>query len=1304
MAALRSELSNGETELLFLAGHAFAARHAERACFPDDMCLCMVDGEASLAARAAIGSLAHLREADFFAAANAMLGCNLFGHYCFEGTCENPACVKPPLPLNKGNLGGKNPLALYVQELFNTRSNATTADLAAVDAYADAHKNILVRYVALTTPGGLHDLVTRQGSKYVLASDTDGGPRRFADFCMDDRPTYSAIHSRAKSMRDIEATNATKIMYDSMANRQYRADAVVITPEEAVEKSGSEDEDGGDSPQRKRPKREKQSKLCSLRTVGTAEVCQKMGESSHLWTNDKPKANSIALQKSAAQTTLLLPRAQQLPDYYFRCVRDMSYQPDERASPCGGVGALAVAIRSAHRGVPPGGLLIVPSGRVVGLEQLPPLVDYLREGARYNTYAGPIALEKQLERAIPYVRVEQSAAVITATPLETRANAAPLIDFFGNVIQPSVLISFTSPGNFVTHPQPGQVLATVREISCGLDKALAELRKEPKGVKDPLDYICEQYEGQTMHELAKCGKAGAVCARLAAFLWAPTDTQLCDRLAEARELRADLLSPGGISDDQLVHRCSLWVVEGKTRADVYKRRAICATVGVFFDVGGSGRWWPNTTLETPRGKPRPSPRDLPPFSPEDDATIGLLQVELPPPDCLIGLVRVPARSDRSLTLLIKGHSTYSFTDGNRFVAVEAVSALAGMRCSLVDGADWAVRHPPPSNWPAMSPSVGAVVTPPMRVLSNNLYYNPGWDVRGPKVTHRGDLVVQCPDGKEVCLVYRVLRSTAQTTNRGDSRAASGGQPVFWECAERRAANAPDPAYLRKPDRQGTRPAVEGLVVGDFPPNVCAPDFTQLWPAATAAYPRCGMAALEPGDEVILSAHPVGAHYEATHAVLMGTGKPLCPAEPPPPCPPFKVVPSPATARPPAGGRVAVPHHGNVVRCVYDLQCDASNPVCDGLNALLNVVAFILCLGRQGKVILLLRSLQGTGKTMLMDILRCFLCGDNVSRRIQDLGKQMEEKFFCELVNALAVFSEEFDISKVANPTTKATVDDAAINFCVKYVQGMRNVDNWATFLGTLNPSEQGEKLEELDERRAIVIDGAAALQPVGAGRCAGGHAGGEYFQQIVALRCNPYAIGGLYNFLVLQYCPVDNLQAFAGKDKAPMMRAIRYGTDKLLQWQQFAVFLASLPDNMSPRGWKRLSKGQAAPPLADEGVVHWYDVNKQHANNFPDFGSAHDLDIIKELGFAKGLVLTKKQLTKFVQEWYRSEHLHKTANTYNENAVAGAIVADLAKHGAVAAGKAIYQQKVSEVLNKLGVVVAGGGGAWFDEATDRQVV
>ena len=104
-----------------------------------------------------------------------------------------------------------------------------------------------------------------------------------------------------------------------------------------------------------------------------------------------------------------------------------------------------------------------------------------------------------------------------------------------------------------------------------------------------------------------------VVGRLARFLWRHVGTELDSEAV--LDLVGKLIAaiPAGSTEPETLYAAGLWVQAVADRDAVYRRRAACVLVGLFFDCGPDGHWWPNAVKQGPGGQRLPSLRDLPPF-------------------------------------------------------------------------------------------------------------------------------------------------------------------------------------------------------------------------------------------------------------------------------------------------------------------------------------------------------------------------------------------------------------------------------------------------------------------------------------------------------------------------------------------------------------------------------------------------------------------------------------------------------------------------------------------------------------------
>ena len=83
-----------------------------------------------------------------------------------------------------------------------------------------------------------------------------------------------------------------------------------------------------------------------------------------------------------------------------------------------------------------------------------------------------------------------------------------------------------------------------------------------------------------------------VIGRLARFLWRHVGEEL--NPPAALTLSEDLVAavPAGATEPERLYAAGMWVQAVPDRAAVYRRRAACVLLGIFFDAGPDGQWWP----------------------------------------------------------------------------------------------------------------------------------------------------------------------------------------------------------------------------------------------------------------------------------------------------------------------------------------------------------------------------------------------------------------------------------------------------------------------------------------------------------------------------------------------------------------------------------------------------------------------------------------------------------------------------------------------------------------------------------------
>ena len=849
-----------------------------------------------------------------------------------------------------------------------------------------------------------------------------------------------------------------------------------------------------------------------------------------------------------------------------------------------------------------------------------------------------------------------------------------------------------------------------------------------------------------------------VVGRLARFLWRHTGEEL-DKTA-VNNLVQELIGsiPPRSTEPEMLHYAGLWVQADARRDAVYRRRAACVLVGLFFDCGPDGHWWPNAVKEGPGGQRLPSLRDLPPFHNADDSSIGILDAVIV--DCesrghYIGLLEVPKPTERGFSMLIGGHSHCSFTDGNRFVAAAAASALAGCECKLVSGheANWTIREPKPYA------KDGAESTGLAEVLANTLLYDPSWaNTRAEKVPFVGILAFKIIDSGGDPAVkecyYRVLRSdetlSRETTARADYElGAEALDPPPW--ARRSGANsACNYRYFDKPDDAvGDAMDVDQapdvrvkLSPGDHPPLVSSLDFSQLF--TDHAFGRRGMAALQPGDRAYLSLHQTnswpkginsskGQPVEVTHAVLREA---LTPSERAPSSllqvpNTLKAVPAPTNERPPVH-QLATPQHGFVVTPVFDVPEKGGQIWVDGLVAFIFFVARMLQTGLQSKTLFGLEGLQGCGKTLLLQYILCGILGPNCARYVRNLANLMIKDFFQEHINTLALVTDELDQSVLDSNEFKALCDDKTGTLQRKHINGIERFVSFFTLWAAWNPKSKNylqKVLEGVPDRgrRVVAVAVSSTLVSQGKGRKPGGSAAARYIRTFLANQANPWINSAFHNFLMteVEAGPSFNLQIFGGdsQDEIARLRCILFDGELSL-WDQFLNFWVSLPEAQLPAvGVPVLLVGGEGSPV--EGIFdvcltdmlavvkHGLFQSKENgllnmkpvkASKSVGEGLSVALLIgIEEHGWQDGISIPANLLKQVIDCWYRHRHPHLEGKA--KTTVAAGILKELVAKRILTAetdGSFRFERSaIATQMKAVGIAPPPLAHAWYDRVQSK---
>ena len=575
---------------------------------------------------------------------------------------------------------------------------------------------------------------------------------------------------------------------------------------------------------------------------------------------------------------------------------------------------------------------------------------------------------------------------------------------------------------------------------------------------------------------------------------------------------------------------------------------------------------------------------------------------------------------------------------------------------------------------------------------------------------------------------------------------------------------------------------DALVAGDHPPPVSGLDFSLLFNASGDG--RRGMAALQKGDRIFVALHKTAAWpkgiasdapggvpppWEATHSVLESecneTG--VSPASSLKLPPALKEVPEPAAPRPPVQ-QLTTAQHGSVVTPIFDVPAKGSPPWVDGFSAWLHVSARDLQTGLPGKVLFGLEGLQGCGKTLLLKMLQCIIMGPNFARHIKNLAQLLLSEFFQDHLNTDAVFTDEIDTAIFGSDNFKAFVDDDKVQVRgaapyeprsqrflraltrlvrrgfggvprqaqLKHANGVERHENYMTVYATWNPHQKPEKaLALLAERgrRVVACAVAATLVSHGNGRKPGGHAGAEYFCQLLENQLNPWLNSGVYNFLTtgVHAPPELNLQQFGGNgpEEVARLRSILLYDDLSIA-DQFIKYWAALPEAQLPAeggDWSKYVGQSGETPIqtanffqptehtvnlavTKHGLFQGTQGDKQRLNYEHKVSTKDDAGAfasvfngIEEHGWQDGISVPAAFLKSLIDQWYKTRHAHEDGR--GKTTVAVAVLKDLAeKKVLVADANDDYTMKrkdIATALKAAGVAPPPLAHAWFERERAR---
>ena len=454
-------------QLVWRAFCVYAERRLEAAHAGDDPegCLAREGTEAFHVATTAVGAVCDAKADEYQHVVKLLKGPNVFSHHCATGSCgyKPGSCVAPAA-------GAFND---FLNKMDGIRKDPALLD--ALTKHAERKRYELAAYVACWEPTSMYGQVLDVAGEYIYSAETGS---RIKVFDMSDEPSYNVLASRSMDARDIMSPDAhTKRLATALMSRSYPEETLMWSPhsqkkkkkseaeaEEAEEDSSSEESDESDSGTGAATKKRKRPDLQKFwpteESRGRIEnVCNLLSASKAAW--DTTTASPFLIHQESGHfvfnTGAVHHRPKEtefnaLPMYLSRRFTSFTYDPVRRYSTAGGFAALCAAIKAAHDGHTVDRLFL--DGETVGGwgARLP---DPAAVGA-FNVYTGPLALEKQLEYAMPLIEPTPTGPVFRATALETRACAHPVLEFASLLLKPQVLLSVV--------PEHGTIIVDHRRV------------------------------------------------------------------------------------------------------------------------------------------------------------------------------------------------------------------------------------------------------------------------------------------------------------------------------------------------------------------------------------------------------------------------------------------------------------------------------------------------------------------------------------------------------------------------------------------------------------------------------------------------------------------------------------------------------------------------------------------------------------------------------------------------------------------------------------------------------------------------
>ena len=394
-------------------------------------CLAREGSEAFHACTSAVGAVCDAKQEEYDFVVNLLRGANVFGHFCESRTCGGAGSCHAD---DSGAFNG------YLSAMQAAREDPALLD--ALSKHAERKKYEVASYIACWDPNSQYGQVMDVAGEYVLSSATGC---RIQEFDMRDEPSHNVFSSRSLDARDINGADGhTRRLGVALMSRSYPTEALHWTVErtqdhkktmgaepsesDAGESMASEDEDSEDSaakpasPLSKKRKAETRAAAAAAAQPAAAtdkplppnlvlfkppiisrgrvkEVCGMLSNSKSAWNPAliRTEGGQFAFNSASRHHRPGKDEFSALPLYLSRRFTSFIYDPVRRFNTSGGFAALCAAIEAAHHGRTVDRLYL--DGSTIGGwgARLPDVL----AGGDFNTFMGPLALEKQVGTSPP---------------------------------------------------------------------------------------------------------------------------------------------------------------------------------------------------------------------------------------------------------------------------------------------------------------------------------------------------------------------------------------------------------------------------------------------------------------------------------------------------------------------------------------------------------------------------------------------------------------------------------------------------------------------------------------------------------------------------------------------------------------------------------------------------------------------------------------------------------------------------------------------------------------------------------------